>query len=252
MIMSQIIGASQEEMADAAFAEGFRAGGVHVSHVYGRRRARGLTDRQAEALQTGLPALQLNLQEPAPELLAEVFAASVDEVWLEIGFGGGEHLAWQAEANPRAGIIGCEPFVNGVAKLLCEIEDRRISNVRVYDDDARHLLDWLPGGSVSRAFILFPDPWPKRRHWKRRFVSEVTLTALARAMRPGAELRFASDSGLYTRAILALTRRQKEFRWEAETPRDWRERPSGWPSTRYEEKAIRAGRKPNYLRFRKI
>lgn len=222
-----------------------------VNHVHGRRRARGLTDRQAGALESRLPALRVDVSVPAPEPLRQVFASDVHDVWLEIGFGGGEHLACQAETNPQAGIIGCEPFVNGVAKLLCEIEDRSLANVRVYDNDARDLLAWLPGASIARAFILFPDPWPKRRHWKRRFIGPETLAELARVIKPGGELRFATDSGLYARAVLTLMRRQRDFTWEAEGPRDWRVRPDDWPSTRYEEKAVRAGRRPCYLRFRK-
>jgi tRNA (guanine-N7-)-methyltransferase len=218
-------------------------------NVHGRRWARGLTDRQGEALAVRLPALRPNVAASAPACLPQLFSCEVDDVWLEIGFGGGEHLAWQAEANPRVGFIGCEPFFNGAAKLLCEIEDRGLSNVKIHDDDARPLLGWLPEASIGRAFILFPDPWPKRRHWKRRFVNLETLAALARAIRPGGELRFATDSPPYARAALALMRRRPDFCWLAEAPGDWRERPADWPSTRYEQKAVRAGRKPCYLRF---
>jgi tRNA (guanine-N7-)-methyltransferase len=231
--------------------EGEEPGGFRRSHVHGRRRARGLTDRQESALAALLPQVRLDLDAPAPVDLAELFPGGADAVWLEIGFGGGEHLAWHAAANPGTGMIGCEPFVNGVAKLLCEIADRGLTNVRLYDHDARHLLGWLPDGGVSRVFMLYPDPWPKRRHWKRRLLNGESLAVLARVMSRGGEFLFATDSAPYARATLALMRRQSDFSWEAGGPGDWREPPADWLSTRYEQKAIRAGRKPCYLRFRR-
>lgn len=244
--MVQTLDASGQAFRAPRGPAGWRGSGVH-----GRRRARGLTDRQERALRALLPVVRLDVGTPAPADLRALFPAPVDAVWLEIGFGGGEHLAWQATANPSVGVIGCEPFVNGVARLLCEIEDRSLTNVAIHDDGAQRLLAWLPPASLARVFILFPDPWPKRRHWKRRLINEETVVALARAMRPGAELCFATDSAPYVRSALALMRRRSGFRWEAGGPKDWREPPPDWPGTRYEQKALRAGRKICYLRFRR-
>ncbi len=170
-------------------------------------------------------------------------------MWLEIGFGGGEHLAWQAEQNRDTGFIGCEPFLNGTAKLLSAIEDLRLANVRIHDGDARLLLESLADSSVDRVFLLYPDPWPKTRHHKRRFVNKWALDELHRIMTPGAELRVASDIADYVRWTLREVRRHGGFTWCAETPDDWRRRPDDWPQTRYEQKALAAGRTPSYLRF---
>ena len=162
-----------------------------------------------------------------------------------------EHLLWQARANPHVGLIGCEPFEDGVVKALSAIEREKLANIRLHADDARPLLRWLPDAAIARAFILFPDPWPKKRHHKRRLVSTATLRELARVMRPGAELRVATDIGEYARWILLAVREQHSFRWTAEGPRDWRERGADWPSTRYEQKALREGRRCAYFRFRR-
>ncbi len=219
--------------------------------TYGRRKGHALSPRKQRLVDDLLPGLRLDLSSPAPEPLTEIFPAA-SEVWLEIGFGGGEHLAWQAEANPQVGIIGCEPFLNGVAKLLSEIETRKLGNVRIWDGDAREVLDWLGKSSVARVFVLFPDPWPKTRHHKRRLISVRTLEALARVMQPGAELRIASDIGDYVRASLEAVFAGDAFEWPAECPSDWRERPAGWPPTRYEQKALREGRKGHFLVFRRV
>ena len=177
------------------------------------------------------------------------FGPDLDDVWLEIGFGGGEHLAWQAAANPRTGIIGCEPFINGVAKLLARVRDDDLSNVRFYRDDARLLVERLPENSLGRAFILFPDPWPKTRHHKRRIVSDEVLGHLARALRDDAELRVATDDAGYLEWILWHLRRHPEFRWRASSPADWRNRPDDWPATRYQEKAVAAERNCAFLTY---
>ncbi len=171
------------------------------------------------------------------------------ETWLEIGFGGGEHLAAQARANPQTGFIGCEPFINGVAKLLAAIEDEGLGNIRIYDDDARDVLETLADASISRVFLLFPDPWHKKRHNKRRFVSPENLEQLARIMQPGAVLRIASDIPDYIRWSLHHIRNHPDFDWLAECATDWRIRPDDWPPTRYEAKAVREGRTPCYLSF---
>jgi tRNA (guanine-N7-)-methyltransferase len=196
-----------------------------------------------------LPRLALDLARPPPAPLARLFPRPVDEVWLEIGFGAGEHLAWQAKANPAVGLIGCEPFVNGVAQLLGRIEEEGLGNVRLHAEDALPVIDWLPAASLGRVFILFPDPWPKARHHKRRLVAPQTLARLARVMRPGAQLRLATDIGDYARASLMAFGQTQAFEWLAEGARDWRERPPDWPRTRYEAKAIDQGRKPVYLTF---
>lgn len=218
---------------------------------FGRRKGHKLSPRQSRLVRALLPRLQPELSQPPPEPLRKLFAAPVNEVWLEIGFGGGEHLAWQARANPQAGIIGCEPYINGVAKVLAVVADWSLQNIAVHPDDALALLDWLPSGSIQRGFILFPDPWPKRRHRKRRFLRAGNIAALARVMRPGAELRFATDIGDYARTALADFVREGSFAWTARSPADWRERPADWPQTRYEAKAVAAGRRCYYFRFRR-
>jgi tRNA (guanine-N7-)-methyltransferase len=218
---------------------------------YGRRRGRKPSLRQAALLEHELPRVALAISHAPPARLGELFAPPLDDVWLEIGFGGAEHLVWQARANPRVGLIGCEPFEDGVVKALNAIEREKLANIRLHTDDARPLLRWLPDASIARAFILFPDPWPKKRHQKRRLVSAATLGELARIMSAGAELRVATDIGDYARWILLAIREQRSFIWSAAGPRDWRERPPDWPSTRYEQKALREGRRCYYFRFRR-
>lgn len=222
-------------------------------HVYGRTHGKTLKPRQAHLMETLLP--KVSISPGTVEIDPRTLFENADEVWLEVGFGGGEHLAWQAERNPRVGIVGCEPFVNGVAKLVSEIDERDLGNVRIHADDARFLLERLTPGSLARVFILYPDPWPKKRHWKRRFVNGETLALLARALKQGGELRFASDIPHYIAWTLAHIRRhnletKNRFEWLAESPADWRVRPEDWPRTRYEAKALREGRTPAYLSFR--
>ena len=171
------------------------------------------------------------------------------ELWLEIGFGAGEHLAEQAAAHPDVGFLGAEVFENGVVKLLAEIQRRDLANVRVLVDDARLLLAALPDHCLGRAFILFPDPWPKQRHHKRRIVSPGALDQLARTMKAGAELRLATDDIGYLRAMLELVPAHPAFAWQARGPADWLQRTPDWPATRYEAKAVAAGRIPHFLRF---
>ena len=198
-----------------------------------------------------MPHLRPDVTTSAPDPLTELFGPDTRDVWLEIGFGGGEHLAWQAAHNRDVGIIGAEPFLNGQASLALHIEDGALANVRMYDDGVQDLLAWLPPASIGRAFILFPDPWPKKRHIKRRIVSAKTLAALARVMVPGAELRVATDIGEYVRTTLLAVLASPDFIWPALTPDDWRLRPADWPPTRYEAKAVAAGRKCHYFRFRR-
>jgi len=217
--------------------------------LHGRRRGRPLRPSQRLLLETALPRLRVALPAQGSLDPRRLFDAPVVAVWLELGFGGGEHLAWQAAARPAIGMLGAEVFENGVAKLLAELERRSLGNVRLVVDDARLLLAALPDRAIARVFILFPDPWPKERHKKRRLVTRETLDALARIMADGAELRLATDDMDYARAMLELAAAHADFRWLARDARDWRERTTDWPPTRYEAKALAAGRKPIYLRF---
>lgn len=215
---------------------------------FGRRRGRALSPRQDQLMRELLPRLALDIARPPPPSLADLFPANVREVWLEIGFGGAEHLIWQAAKHPSVGLIGCEPFEDGVVKALTGIEERNLKNIRLYVDDAREVLRWLPSASVNRTFILFPDPWPKRRHHKRRLVSASLISELARVMAAGGELRIATDIGDYARtALIAL--QNSPFSWQAARPEDWRVRPEDWPATRYQAKALREGRRCYFFRF---
>lgn len=169
-------------------------------------------------------------------------------LWIEIGFGGGEHLVHQAAENPDVGIIGCEPYINGVAMLLGKVREAKVSNLQIYAGDARNLFDVLPAGSVSKAFLNYPDPWPKKRHHRRRFVTPEHLNALADVMAKGAELRVATDIEDYVRQTLEEVPRAG-FEWTAQSAADWKTPWSDWVSTRYEQKALREGRVPHYLTF---
>jgi tRNA (guanine-N7-)-methyltransferase len=216
--------------------------------LYGRRRGRSLRPGQRGLIDGLLPRLSVAMPEAGEFDPRSVFAEPPRSVWLEIGFGGGEHLAAQAERHPEIGFIGCEVFENGIAKLVAEAERRRLANLRLFSDDARLLIAVLPEASIERVFILFPDPWPKQRHHKRRIVSRETLDHLARIMTDAAELRLATDDPGYFSSMLECVTGHPEFAWPARRPADWRERPPDWPSTRYEEKARAAGRLPNFLR----
>jgi len=219
--------------------------------LHGRRRGRKLRPGQRRLLDTLLPRLRFALPCERPLDPHRLFDRPVEAVWLEIGFGAGEHLAAQAAQHPGHGLIGCEVFENGVVKLLAEIERLGLANLRLLIDDARPLLGALAEASLERVFILFPDPWPKLRHHKRRLVATATLDALAHAMRDGAELRLATDDMDYLCWILERATAHAAFEWQARRPQDWRERPPDWPATRYEQKALAAGRRPAFLRFRR-
>ena len=172
------------------------------------------------------------------------------DVWLEIGFGGGEHLVHQALQNPDVGIIGCEPFLNGVAMLLGKIRESGVRNLRIYPGDVRNMFDILPPASIDRSFLLYPDPWPKKRHHRRRFVTPEYLQPLAGVIKHGAMFRVATDIPDYVRQTLEQVP-QHGFDWLADTPADWRQPWSDWVSTRYEQKALREDRVPHYLSFRR-
>jgi tRNA (guanine-N7-)-methyltransferase len=215
-------------------------------HTFGRRRGRRLRAGQQALLADLLPLLAVKGPPVAP---ATLFTPAPREIWLEIGFGGGEHLAAQAASRPDIGFIGCEPFVNGVVSLLAHVKAQGLANIRIWQGDARTLLAGLPAASIGRAFILFPDPWPKPRHHKRRLITAEFLDALARVLVPGAELRLATDDRDYLLWMLERLTTHPGFAWTARGPGDWRRRAADWPATRYEAKALAAGRKPAYLRF---
>lgn len=223
------------------------------ARIYGRRRGHKLHSHQKQLMQELLPRLEIPLSERPgaldPKGLFE--EPQREEIWLEIGFGGGEHLAEQAARNPHVGLIGSEFFVNGIASLLSQIEKQAINNIRLHTVDARRFLQSLAPKSLDRAFLLFPDPWPKSRHHKRRFVSDWSLDELARVLKPGAQFRVATDINDYCRWTLDHIRRHREFTWPPKGPEDWRIRPDDWPATRYEAKALREGRTPVYLTFRR-
>jgi tRNA (guanine-N7-)-methyltransferase len=218
---------------------------------FGRRKGHALKPRQAALFDSLLPRVALDLSKPAPHNLRTLFSPTVDDVRLEIGFGGAEHLLAQAQANPRIGFIGADAFVNAIAKALAGIEQHTLANLRLHFGDASELIDWLPPGSLSRVDLLYPDPWPKRRHWKRRFIQDEMLDRLARVLAPGGELRFATDIDTYADHALIRVLRSPEFTWTAQRADDWR---NPWPDfagTRYEAKAKREGRMPQYFIFRK-
>lgn len=232
----------------------------HRRTVHGRRLSRPLRAGQKALMASLLPRLRIDpalLSPPNtagaldPAGLFNKLDGTFEQVWLEIGFGDGQHLAIQAATHPEIGMIGCEPFLNGIAKLLTRVERDTISNIRILDDDARLLLAALENQSVSRAFILFPDPWPKTRHNKRRIINDQTIEQLARILRPGAELRIATDDPGYLVWIMAHMQRAPAFEWTARCATDWRTRTRDWPATRYEEKAIAAGRACTYLIYRR-
>jgi tRNA (guanine-N7-)-methyltransferase len=225
---------------------------VHAhGSFFGRRKGHKLRLHQADLIEHLLPRLALDIGSPGPTDLAALFDAPVESVRLEIGFGGGEHLIAEARAFPKTGFIGCEPYVNGMAKILAQIEAQGIGNIRLFAGDAAELLAWAPRRSLARIDLIHPDPWPKRRHWKRRFVQDATITAMARVLVPDGEFRFVSDIGDYCAWTLAHLLRAPDFIWTAEQASDWRLPWVGYTMTRYGRKAEREGRRAAYLRFRK-
>ncbi|WP_319517303.1 tRNA (guanosine(46)-N(7))-methyltransferase TrmB [uncultured Martelella sp.] len=219
---------------------------------FGRRKGKPLRDRQARNLAEVLPALALDPHGSALQDPRALFAAEVGTVRLEIGFGGGEHLLHRVRENPEIGFIGIEPFVNSMAKLLGQVEGSEPPNLRLYDDDAVTVLDWLPDASLDHIDLLYPDPWPKRRHWKRRFVSSVNLDRFYRVLKPGGRFCFASDIDSYINWTLLHCRDHGGFDWQARSSEDWLRPYENWPGTRYEAKARREGRSSAYLTFVKV
>lgn len=218
---------------------------------FGRRKGHTLRAGRADTLERVLGRFELDISLPPPDTLESLFEVPVGSIALEIGFGGGEHLIHRALEAPAVGRIGVEPFLNGMAKAAAAIDERGIGNVRLFSRDAAELLDWLPPASLVAIDLLYPDPWPKLRHWKRRFVSPRNVERFARVLKPEGFFRFASDIDSYVDWTLQHLRDQPAFEWLARDADDWRMPFPGWPGTRYEAKAIREGRRGTYLTFRR-
>lgn len=218
---------------------------------FGRRKGPKLRRHQSDLMQSLLPHLSLDIRAPSPVDATSLFEDGVETTRIEIGFGGGEHLVAEALANPTTGFIGCEPYINGMAKILVLIEQHGLRNIRLFAGDALDLLRWLPAQSQTRIDLIHPDPWPKRRHWKRRFVQDETLHELARVLGGRGEFRFVSDIGDYCAWTLARVTRSGLFDWTADRADDWRNPWAGFTPTRYGQKAVREGRKAAYFIFRK-
>jgi tRNA (guanine-N7-)-methyltransferase len=219
---------------------------------FGRRKGHKLRPNHARLIETLLPRLALDLSGTAPAQLKTLFPVPVREIQLEIGFGGGEYLIAQAQSEPDKGFIGVEPFVNGMAKALAAIETKALRNIRLHFDDAADLIAWLPEQSLPRIDLIHPDPWPKRRHWKRRFVQDDMVKRLARILRPGGEFRFVTDIADYAAWTLQRLIRSEDFEWTAECADDWRKAWPGFLQTRYHAKAAREERASCFLIFRRI
>jgi len=224
----------------------------HGRAFFGRRKGHKLRKRQAELFDTLLPRLAIDLARPPPAELSALFPVPVQRVELEIGFGAGENLLARAGANPLTGFIGVEPFTNGMAKALAGIAGTGLRNIRLHGDDATALLAWLPEASLTRIELIHPDPWPKRRHWKRRFIQPAAVAQFARVLRRGGELRFVTDIADYASWTLQHFLRAADFEWTAQRADDWR---NAWPefsATRYHAKAARAQRTSCFLIFRRV
>jgi tRNA (guanine-N7-)-methyltransferase len=219
---------------------------------FGRRKGHKLRPHQARLIETLLPRLAVDLSPPALAELGTLFPIPVDDIQLEIGFGGGEYLIAQAQERPHTGFIGVEPFVNGMAKALAAIESGKLQNIRLHFDDAVNLIAWLPQNALARIDLIHPDPWPKRRHWKRRFVQDAMVSRLARILRPQGELRFVSDVADYAAWTLQRLLRSADFEWTAQGADDWRKPWPGFINTRYHAKAAREERASCFLVFRKV
>ncbi|TNE59377.1 MAG: tRNA (guanosine(46)-N7)-methyltransferase TrmB [Alphaproteobacteria bacterium] len=229
-----------------------REGDPHLdqARLYGRRAGHRLKPHPQHLMETLLPKLEVPLSAAGGCDPSGLFPPPQSEqIWLEIGFGGGEHLVARAGQHPDIGFIGAEFFVNGIASCLVHLEEAGLSNVRLHTVDARLFLESLKSSVLDRIFLLYPDPWPKARHNKRRFISDWSLDEFARVLKPGGRLQVATDIPDYCRWTLAHIRRHGAFEWTAQGPDDWRTPPEGWPGTRYEAKALREGRTPVYLDF---
>jgi tRNA (guanine-N7-)-methyltransferase len=226
--------------------------GARQGSFFGRRKGHKLRAHQADLIENLLPHLALDISGEAPADITDLFGPTADDLRLEIGFGGGEHLVAEAQRFAGTGFIGCEPYVNGMAKILAQIEAHNIGNIRLFAGDAAELLAWLPPRSLSRIDLIHPDPWPKRRHWKRRFVQDANVGAMARVLKPSGEFCFVSDIDDYCAWTLAHLKRSPDFRWMAERADDWRKPWDSYTMTRYGGKAMREGRVASYLRFQRV
>lgn len=216
---------------------------------YGRRKGQKMSARKHRLLDEVLPRVAIAPEDTGPLDPNTLFDFSPAEIWFEVGFGKGEHLAWQAKRNPDIGFIGCEPFLNGVAGLLTKIHEEGLKNVRILADDARLLMDRMPDHCLDRAFLLHPDPWPKARHARRRFVSPENLDRLSRLLKPGAEFRISTDHETYKAWVMLQMQSRADFSWQARTAEDWRTPHADWPGTRYEAKALKDNVACAYFRF---
>jgi len=219
-----------------------------LRRLHGRRSGRRLRTGQQALLESLLPALSLPDTGP---ILSRTLFGDDRPLHLEIGFGGGEHLAFRADLLPDHGFVGCEPFLNGIVSALAHVRDQKLANVRLHRGDARDVLDRMPDASLSFVYLLHPDPWPKTRHAGRRFVNKEPLDLVAAKLKPGGELRLGTDDPVYCRWAMMVMGGRKDFEWLAESPEDFLARPGGWPETRYEAKARRAGREVWYFRYRR-
>jgi len=220
-------------------------------NLYGRRKGKPLSPRRLGLMATVYPTLAVDVATPSPRDLRTIFPVAVSDIRLEIGFGGGEHLIAAATKRHDLGFIGVEPFVNGMAKVVAAVADLGLRNIRLFDGDAVRLLDWLPSASLAEVDLFYPDPWPKKRHFKRRFVGRANLDRFARVLLRGGLFRFVSDIESYVEWTLLHTLRHADFAWTAERADDWRRPFPDWPGTRYEAKALAGGRKPAYLTFKR-
>ncbi|MGL4636169.1 MAG: tRNA (guanosine(46)-N7)-methyltransferase TrmB [Beijerinckiaceae bacterium] len=219
-----------------------------TGRFFGRSKGKTLRAQQSAIFADVMPRLRI----PAgtdPLVPKDLFSFEPKSIRLEIGFGGGEHLLKRAQEFPETGFIGCEPFVNGMAKLLRDVDQLGLRNIRVFDNDATYLLERLPTGGVDAIDLLYPDPWPKRKQRKRRFISDETLAMFARVLRPGGTFCFASDIDDYVGWTLTRVLESKDWIWPATGPDEWTKPYPGWVTTRYETKAFEAGRTPAYLTF---
>ena len=220
-----------------------------LRRLYGRRQGHALRQGQATLVEDLLPTLAV--PEAGPLDAVRLFGDD-RPMWVEVGFGAGEHLAAQAEANPGVGLIGCEPFLNGVVGALGHIDRIGLPNVRLHMGDALDVLERLPDASLDRVFLLHPDPWPKARHAKRRFINPGPLDVIASKLKPGGEFRLGTDHDIYCRWALMQMAKHSDFQWLAENSADWQTRPADWPQTRYEAKARRLGHEVWYFRYERV
>ena len=224
-----------------------------LSRLYGRSKGKALRASQQDLVDRLLP--QIAVPEDGPIDSATLFGDAPGQgrpLHFEIGFGGGEHMAYRADMLPDHGFVGCEPFVNGVAQALTHIRDDALGNVRLHMGDALQVLSRVPDGALSFAYLLHPDPWPKARHAKRRMMNDGPVEMIAAKLNPGGAFRFGTDHPIYLRhALMVMQRHTDKFEWLAETPADFLTRPGGWPETRYEAKARRLGHEVWYFRFRR-